>query len=234
MARRLRGDLGGIAGLRRLIADHKEALEYDLIALGLRFDWLGTEALSWRDLLVIVRQSPQSSALSRSLHGTDAMWDLHAHLLAANADSAALAVWMQSTDAQKGRNRPERIPRPGVEPPREVSQVGSGALSIEEMDEWLKMSAPPQVEEPPPVAEAMPDLVEKEHDLGIAGHEVDCPICQAHDRHTTRAVLIPAQVRDIRTLADHGVKAMALADQFGVSSSTIAAIIARRTWKNVN
>lgn len=34
--------------------------------MGLRLDWLGTEALSWRDLLVITQQSPATSALTRA------------------------------------------------------------------------------------------------------------------------------------------------------------------------
>jgi hypothetical protein len=34
--------------------------------LGLRLDWLGTVRLSWRDLWVIVQQSPRTSALFKA------------------------------------------------------------------------------------------------------------------------------------------------------------------------
>ena len=34
--------------------------------MGLRLDWLGTPALSWRDLWVIVQQSPPGSAIQRA------------------------------------------------------------------------------------------------------------------------------------------------------------------------
>lgn len=58
---------GGIAGLCELIDKHAEAIEYDLIRLGLRLRWLGSERLTWRDLLVIVKQAPAGSAVALDL-----------------------------------------------------------------------------------------------------------------------------------------------------------------------
>lgn len=49
-------------------------------------------------------------------------------------------VWFQTEDGHKGRNRPKRIPRPGVEDETEsnVETYGKGALPIEDFEAWLK------------------------------------------------------------------------------------------------
>lgn len=114
MACRLRGHGGGIAGLCELIRQHKEAVEYHLITLGLRLAWLGTSALSWRDLHVIVKQCPRDSGLYHAVSGPDADWGLPEHLLANVFDGIQTLIWMQSEDGAKGVNRPEPLPRPGV------------------------------------------------------------------------------------------------------------------------
>jgi hypothetical protein len=126
-----RSDCGGIRSLLELIDQHREAIEYDLIRLGLRFDWLGTEALSWRDLWVIVNQSPQGSALDRAMRPDEALWGLPEQLLAHIADQLADANWQRGG---KG-NRPERLPRPGVTPSTKTH--GKAPLPMEEMREWL-------------------------------------------------------------------------------------------------
>lgn len=149
MARRLRGDLGGIAGLRELIAQHKEAIEYDLIGLGLRLDQLGTRALSWRDLLVIVNQSPRTSALRRSVVGEQADWGLLEHLTAANFDTLQQLVWLQSADGPKNRNRPKPMARPGVEPAVDEKKFGSNPQSIDDTAAWLQKRNPHQAHETP-------------------------------------------------------------------------------------
>lgn len=100
--------LGGIAGLVRLIRDHGEAVEYDLITIGLRLDWLGTEALSWRDLWVIVRQAPRDSAIRRAVdpkvaHTTEL------ELLRVIEYRTHLTAWLHTEDAKHRRNQPEPI-----------------------------------------------------------------------------------------------------------------------------
>ncbi|WP_310962153.1 DUF5361 domain-containing protein [Nocardioides terrisoli] len=144
MARGLGVDRGGIASLRRLIAEHKEALEYDLIRLGLRLDWLGTPELSWRDLLVLVRQAPESSAIRRALLGDSAGWGLPEHLLARLSDQVANLVWLQTEDGAKGVNRPVPLPRPGVEPVADESRMGGRAVDLIDMAEWLAKRNPNQ------------------------------------------------------------------------------------------
>lgn len=140
MAGGFAGGSGGIFGLCRLLREHGEAVEYDLIALGLRLEWLGTDALSWRDLLVIVKQSPRGSALSRAVNGEDDFWGLPEHLLAGIFDLLASANWQRGGDEKA--KRPDPFPRPGVGRRRalgmdgEVIASGKG-VSIEEMDRLL-------------------------------------------------------------------------------------------------
>ena len=126
---------GGITGLVLLIEEHGPAIEYDLIKLGLRLRQLGTDLLSWRDLLVIVQHSPHGSALMAAQNPDAAPWGLSEHLLAVIADSVIAANWMQSKDGQKNRNRPKPIRRPGVEPDKK--QFGGRAESIDTIREWL-------------------------------------------------------------------------------------------------
>ena len=127
---------GGIRGLARLLGEHGEAIEYDLIRLGLRLSWLGTRRLTWRDLYVIVRQSPQDSAIHRATAGADHIWDLHGHLLAGIFDVLSVANWQRAGD--ENAKRPERLPRPGVVKQVEGETLARGkAVSIEEMNARL-------------------------------------------------------------------------------------------------
>lgn len=126
---------GGIAGLVRLIDEHGPAVEYDLIKLGLRLRQLGSDALSWRDLLVIVQHSGRDSALQASMDPENARWGLSDHLLAVIADAVIAGNWMQSKDGQKNRHRPKPIPRPGVEP--EAKKFGGKAESMHAIRDWL-------------------------------------------------------------------------------------------------
>ena len=95
-----------------------------MIALGLRLDWLGSEALSWRDLLVIIRQSPADSAVVRAMD-PDSHWGLSEHLLAQVVDNTSWLVWAKTEDGSKNRNRPQPWPRPGVEPDEGKSVKGT-------------------------------------------------------------------------------------------------------------
>ena len=136
MEGRIRCGRGGIRGLSRLLAEHGEAIEYELIRLGLRLSWLGTRRLTWRDLYVIVRQSPQDSAIHRATAGPDHIWDLHGHLLAVIADVLLVANWQRGGD--ENAKKPERIPRPGVTKQLDGQLLAQGkAISIEDMNAQL-------------------------------------------------------------------------------------------------
>lgn len=124
-----------MTGLVLLIDEHGPAVEYDLIKLGLRLRQLGTDALSWRDLLVIVQHSDHRTALQASMQPDAAPWGLSEHLLAVLADAVIAGNWMQSRDGQKNKNRPKPIPRPGVEPVNK--KFGGKAESIDTIRDWL-------------------------------------------------------------------------------------------------
>lgn len=116
-------------------------MEYDLIALGLRLRQLGTDALSWRDLHVVCRQSPRVSALFRSMAPEEAPWGVSEHLLAEAVYAIRMGNWMQTEDAAKRRShtRPKPIPRPGVkDDTAEQKTFGKGdAVPVGAMQSWL-------------------------------------------------------------------------------------------------
>lgn len=113
MAEGFGGHCGGIFGLLDLLEAHPEELEYDLISHGLRLRHLGSDLLSWRDLLVIVRQQSNGAALARAMDPEGSAWGLSEQLLAAIADASHVRVWQSGSG--KRSDRPKPIPRPGVE-----------------------------------------------------------------------------------------------------------------------
>ncbi|WP_282777286.1 MULTISPECIES: DUF5361 domain-containing protein [unclassified Nocardia] len=108
-----------------------------MISLGLRLRRLGTDELSWRDLKAVVSFLPPDSALMRTMHPETYRWQLDQQLLAEMTDCLRWMMWSKSDDARHGRNRPARIPRPGVESDRE--RVGT-AMSIDRINEFLGWS----------------------------------------------------------------------------------------------
>ncbi len=129
------GVAGGIFGLLDLLDEHGEAIEYDLIALGLRLDDLGTDRLTWRDLWVIVHRSPRTSALSRSIAGEDIEWGLTEHLLAILIDATEVGNWQRASVGRKSPpQRPKPIKRPGSQP--QGRAFGSAPIPIKDFDAW--------------------------------------------------------------------------------------------------
>lgn len=128
-------DRGGIFGLCDLVEGHAEAVEYDLIRHGLRLRDLGSKRLTWRDLFVILtQQRMKDSAMAFAVAPNDAPWDdISAHLLAEIVDVQHMLLWAKTKDGQKGRHRPQPVPRPGRRPER----FGSKPLPLDEMKAWL-------------------------------------------------------------------------------------------------
>lgn len=129
MGEGLRNRPGGIRGLLRLLKEHGEAVEYDLICLGLRLDWLGTEALTWRDLYVIVKHSPTTSAVATALRGHN--WSVGDYIALASLDVLRALSWQ--TGGGKGP-KPKPLPRPD----RSKDTVGAGrGITVEEANRKL-------------------------------------------------------------------------------------------------
>jgi hypothetical protein len=103
--------------------------------MGLRLDDLGTLALSWRDLYVIVQQSGPSSALMRALQPERAAWAsgmVLADLLAHAVDLLAGGNWQRA--GKKNAPKPKPIPRPGTK--SETTKYGSEPIPVKDFDNW--------------------------------------------------------------------------------------------------
>lgn len=98
----------------------------------MRLDWLGTLALSWRDLLVIVNQLPRTSALARAMNPEAAQWGSVEHLLAAIFDSVEWGNWQRSNNPHAPRPKP--TPRPGI---TEGQKYGGKPVPMDEMARLL-------------------------------------------------------------------------------------------------
>jgi hypothetical protein len=126
---------GGIAGLALILADHGEAVEYDLLALGLRLDDLGTERLSWRDLFVVIHRAGPTSALMREVQPELSAWAsgfVLADLLAHAVDLLAGGNWQRA--GKKTAPKPKPIPRPGKKV--EAQKYGSKPIPVKDFDDW--------------------------------------------------------------------------------------------------
>lgn len=98
-------------GLLEFVDEHAEAVEFDLIGMGLRLRDFPSGALSWRDLLVICRQAPPGSAIARAVRQHPAQDPILDFLRLIEFRVRVLA-WMQSEDGVKGRNVPEPVAMP--------------------------------------------------------------------------------------------------------------------------
>lgn len=196
---------GKLLGLLILVEEHQEAIKYDLLTLGYRLRWLEDEEtmrahdFDWSDVLVIVQAMTRGTALYRSYYGhEEAEWGLGEQLLAHVADSASWLVWSKTDDAERGRNRPKRIPRPGVDDEPDGTNIGGqegNALPAEDMWAWLEG----------PFQELDPGT----------GEPLALPVPQS-----------PRQARNEAILArlSAGATRKAVAAEFGVSTSTVGRV----------
>ena len=126
---------GGIAGLCWLLNRHAEAIEFDLLALGLRLDDLGTDRLTWRDLYVVVHRSGPASALVRELQPELAAWAsgaIVADLLAHVVDLLAAGNWQRQ--GKKAAPKPKPVPRPGKK--QDGQRYGADPIPVKDFDDW--------------------------------------------------------------------------------------------------
>lgn len=130
---------GGIEGVLSLCDEHGQALESDLIDKGLRLRWVGEPWFTWRDLIVIIRESKQDSALMRSMHPESYRWGQTEHLLADLLDLTNILVWFKTKDGQKGRNRPAPYPRPGVDQDAGKRRVKGSAVPMDQVHQRLRL-----------------------------------------------------------------------------------------------
>lgn len=136
MAGGVQGQAGGIAGLRVVLAEHSGAVEYDLLRIGKHLDDLGTPALSWRDLLVLVTHAQPDSATFKALNPE---WqhtpDLE--LLRSVEYRLRWLQWVKTEDARRHpKSPPQPMPLPWDPEPEQTAYKGD-ALPIEELNDFL-------------------------------------------------------------------------------------------------
>lgn len=94
-------------------------------------DELGTERLSWVDLMVFIEHSPRESAMFRELNPEYAEWGVVEHLLAASVDALNVANWQRQ--GRKNSPKPKPVKRPGSSKDR---KFGTGAIPVSEFKSW--------------------------------------------------------------------------------------------------
>lgn len=141
MGRRVGHLHGGIEGLCRLVDEHGEALEYDLITrAGMTLDDVPGR-MPWTALRSFVKHLDTSSALSKKVSPNTAGWqgaDRVPMILADLIDAVNLFRWeFECANTPKKRRRPrqpEPYPRPGVK--KKDKKIGKDPIPIREFDDW--------------------------------------------------------------------------------------------------
>lgn len=128
---------GKILGLHRFLSEHGEAVEYDLLTLGLDLRLLGTRALTWHRLDAVIQQAAddERSALWRDLAGVDAEFPLSNRLLAQITNSVRLLVWQNTSDATS--KQPKHTPKP-ILPPSEQAEDPAKTATVSALEDFRR------------------------------------------------------------------------------------------------
>lgn len=121
--------------------------------MGLRLRWVGdgTDRLSWRDIIVLIRHPHSESAFTTEVTNGEARWGIQEQLQAALFDSIRGIMWQNS--GGKGP-RPKPLPRPGLQTqtatspgpngpqgdpfnPNESGVFRGETMPIDELNKWL-------------------------------------------------------------------------------------------------
>lgn len=137
MAEGLDREAGGIFGLLDLVDEHREAIEYELLLIGRHLDELGTPALSWRDLFVLVRrwQKTPGNAFAAAMHGSEVpAWS--EQVLAIIVDLLNGIAFI----LRKGKgSRPKRLTRWWEK--RKQQKFGREPIPLSKFDDWWESAS---------------------------------------------------------------------------------------------
>lgn len=130
-----------MTALLALVDEHREAIEYDCIRVGVRLARLGTPDCEWTEVKAVVKNALRDphSELFHTLSPEDAGWGRLEQLLAAGVDVLNWLRWAQTKDGHRNVNHPKPIARPGIEKPE---KIGDAPLPSDEMDAWLGWKSP--------------------------------------------------------------------------------------------
>lgn len=135
MEGRLRRGPGGILGILDELDHHGDAIEYDLLTIGLRLSDIGTGRCTWRDVLIVMKGAPRTSAYARAKLGVDAEWDRTNDLLAGLIDLLRRHRWL---DTGKRGSNPQQIDRPSTRRAADTRVFGRGtSMTPAELDAWI-------------------------------------------------------------------------------------------------
>ena len=128
-------------GLARFVEAHGGALNYDLMTRTCyQLDDVG-EALPWASLYSFIKHLGTNSALAKEL-GKSTGWEttLQTNIILADIFDllqvihADLVAWA-SGGKKKANNKP--YPRPGKEEHKNTRKLGSGAMPVDKLREWI-------------------------------------------------------------------------------------------------
>lgn len=128
---------GGRLGLCKVLKDHAEAIEFDLLGIGFDLQRDLGGRLTWRRLRVILTYLPPSSAFKREAN-PDAVWEATPQLLATLIDNVAVSNYYLARVTGAKPAKPTQIPRPGVGGDSKTS--GGSGVPLEAMDQLLGWS----------------------------------------------------------------------------------------------
>ena len=117
-----------------------EALEADLVHAG----WAWSDVprrLSWRGVHVFARHAREDSAFFAVNADEDTQWPRHDQLTVILIDAVNELAWLtQAINSEEGKRppRPQRFPRPGVEPvgDPDSQHYGSDPIPAADFDSW--------------------------------------------------------------------------------------------------
>lgn len=149
MEERLRGcnaagrrGAGGIISLAKIIADHREAIEYDLLTrTGYQLSDIGS-SLGWPAVRAFINHEPVDSAFVRELHPEFSTWATTAKTNAILADIFDILANINSNLVALGSGKPAKKPKPYPRPvkkePENVKHFGRDPLPPDELRRWFE------------------------------------------------------------------------------------------------
>lgn len=96
------------------------------------------------EVAACVRWMPDEAAVWRAARPAepDDVWTLEAQLLALIADRLGVLIYVEAKRAGGKPQKPKSIPRPGLKPDQDITQMGADPLPLDEMAEWLGWQSP--------------------------------------------------------------------------------------------